>query len=70
VATARVKGAAKVEVPHVEDHISKLEGIGLQTQKKLEDIGAAAAAAGVSGLAVPLNCVTKGLHTVHGCLCS
>jgi hypothetical protein len=62
VATARVKGAAKVEIPHVEDHISKLEGLGLQTQKKLEDIAAAATAAGVPSLEIPVNCVTKGLY--------
>lgn len=59
VATARVKGAAKVEIPHMEDHISKLEGLGLQTQKKLEDISSAALAAGVHGLEVPVNSVTK-----------
>ena len=59
VATARVKGAAKVEIPHIDDHISKLEGLGVQTQKKLEDIAAAAAAANVHNLQVPHNCVTK-----------
>jgi hypothetical protein len=60
VATARVKGAVKAEIPHVDDHISKLEGLGVQTQKKLEDIAAAAEAAGVPNLQVPYNCVTKG----------
>lgn len=60
VATARVKGAVKAEIPHVDDHVSKLEGLGVQTQKKLEDITAAAVAAGVPNLQVPYNCVTKG----------
>lgn len=59
VATARVKGAAKAEIPHVDDNVGKLEGLGVQTQKKLEDIAAAATAAGVPNLQVPLNCVTK-----------
>lgn len=59
VATARVKGAAKAEIPHVNDHISKVEGLGIQTQKKLEDIAAAAAAAGVANLQVPINNVTR-----------
>lgn len=31
-----------------------------QTQKKLEDIAAASAAAGVPDLRIPINCVTKG----------
>lgn len=59
VATARVKGAAKAEIPHVDDHVSKVEGLGVQTQKKLEDIAAAAVAAGVPNVQVPINCVTK-----------
>jgi len=59
VATARVKGAAKAEIPHIEDNIGKLEGLGVQTQKKLEDITAAAAAAGVPNLQIPFNSVNK-----------
>lgn len=59
VATARVRGAAKAEIPHVDDSVSKLEGLGVQTQKKLEDIAAAAAAINVPNLQVPVNCVTK-----------
>lgn len=30
VATARVKGAAKLEIPHVDDHVSKIDCVGLQ----------------------------------------
>ena len=59
VATARVRGAAKAEIPHVDDSVSKLEGLGVQTQKKLEDIAAAAEAINVPNLQVPINCVTK-----------
>ncbi|GAB4816111.1 hypothetical protein N2152v2_003157 [Parachlorella kessleri] len=59
VATARVKGAAKLEIPHLEDHVSKIECVGVQTQKKLEDIRAAAAAANVPDLHLPVNSVTK-----------
>ena len=60
VATARVKGAAKVEIPHVDDHVSKIECVGVQTQKKLEDIRGASVAAGVPDLRIPINSVTKG----------
>lgn len=59
VATARVKGAAKLEIPHVDDHVSKIDCVGLQTQKKLEDIKAAAIAAGVPDLNLPVNSVVK-----------
>ncbi|KAL6771657.1 CHYB1B [Auxenochlorella protothecoides x Auxenochlorella symbiontica] len=59
VATARVKGAAKADIPHVDDHVSKIECVGVQTQRKLEDIAAAGAAAGVADLRVPVNCVTR-----------
>ncbi|KAL4539615.1 hypothetical protein Ndes2437B_g02021 [Nannochloris sp. 'desiccata'] len=59
VATARVKGAAKAEIPHIDDNIGKLEGLGVQTQKKLEDITAAAAAANVPNLQIPFNSVSK-----------
>lgn len=59
VATARVRGATKAEIPHVDDSVSKLEGLGIQTQKKLEDIAAAAEACNVPNLQVPQNRVTK-----------
>ena len=66
MATARVKGAAKLEIPHLEDHVSKIECVGVQTQKKLEDIRAAAAAANVPDLHLPMNSVTKG-RSGEGC---
>jgi hypothetical protein len=61
VATARVRAASKLDIPHVDDNVSKIEGLGVQTQKKLEDIGGAAEAVGIprSNLQVPRNCVTK-----------
>ena len=61
VATARVRAASKLEIPHVDDSVSKIEGLGVQTQKKLEDIGGAAEAVDIprSNLQVPHNCVTK-----------
>jgi hypothetical protein len=33
VATARVKGAAKLEIPHVDDHVSKIDCVGLQASR-------------------------------------
>jgi hypothetical protein len=61
VATARVRAASKLEIPHVDDSVSKIEGLGVQTQKKLEDIGGAAEAVDIprSNLQLPRNCVTK-----------
>ena len=35
VATARVKGAAKLEIPHMEDHVSKIDCLGVQTQARM-----------------------------------
>lgn len=32
VATARVKGAAKLDIPHVDDHVSKIDCVGLQAR--------------------------------------
>lgn len=61
VATQRVRTAVKAEIPHVDDHLSKLQNVGSQTQGKLTDISAAAAAAGVYGLNPPENCVTTGV---------
>lgn len=59
VATARVRSAAKAPIPHVDDSVSKLEGVGLMSQKKLADIAAAANAAKVPRIHVPSNSVTK-----------
>ena len=66
VATQRVKQALKSEIPHMEHHVSKLEFVGVQTQLKLQDIRAAAAAAGVVGLSVVHNCVTTGAALCAG----
>lgn len=52
------------EIPHVEEHVSKVECVGLQTQSKLQDIRAAAAAVGIHNLAVVHNCITSGAR-VH-----
>ncbi len=60
VATPRVRTAVKAEIPHVDDHVSKLQAVGVMTQNKLQDITAAAAAVGVFNIDVPHNCVTKG----------
>lgn len=60
VATQRVKGAQKAEIPHVEEHVSKLESVGVQTQHKLQDIRAAAALAGIPNLNVVHNTVSTG----------
>jgi hypothetical protein len=62
VATSRVKSAAKTEIPHMNDHVSKIDSVGVQTQKKLEDIAAAAAAANVGHIQVPRNSVTTVGH--------
>ena len=61
VATQRVKQAQKSEIPHMEEHVSKLEFVGVQTQLKLQDIRGAAAAVGVVGLSVLHNCITTGV---------
>eukprot|EP00884_Botryococcus_braunii_P005106 jgi/Botrbrau1/14597/Bobra.242_2s0007.1 len=58
VATQRVKTAQKAEIPHVEEHVSKIEYVGLQTQNKLLDIRAAAAAVSIMGLNVVHNTIT------------
>jgi hypothetical protein len=60
VATQRVKTAQKAEIPHVEEHVSKIEYVGLQTQNKLLDIRAAAAAVSIMGLNVVHNTITTG----------
>jgi hypothetical protein len=65
VATQRVKTAQKAEIPHVEEHVSKIEYVGLQTQNKLLDIKAAAAAVGIHGLNVVHNCITTGAPFVY-----
>ncbi|MCJ1422318.1 hypothetical protein MMC29_000198 [Sticta canariensis] len=58
VATQRVKQAQKSSIPHMEEHVSKLDFVGVQTQLKLQDIKGAAAASGVVGLSVIHNNIT------------
>ena len=61
-----MRTAAKADIPHVDDHVKMLAGLGNQTQQKLMDINAAAAAVGVFGLQLPHNTVTKGAGTEAG----
>lgn len=60
VATQRVKTAQKAEIPHIDEPVSKIENVGVQTQNKLQDIKAAAEQIGVHGLNVVHNCITTG----------
>ena len=60
VATQRVKTAQKSEIPHVDEHVSKIEGVGVQTQSKLLDIKGAAETAGLPALTAVHNRITTG----------
>lgn len=68
VATRRTRTAGKVEIPNVDDHVSKLEHMGKETVKKLQDIKGAAIQAGVD-INIPENCINKGALTAHQDLC-
>ncbi|KAK9817517.1 hypothetical protein WJX74_004575 [Apatococcus lobatus] len=59
VATPRVRTAVKAEIPHIEDHVSKLQAVGVQTQQKLQDIQGAAKGVGIFNLTLPMNKVSK-----------
>jgi len=59
VATRRTRTAGKVEIPNVDDHVSKLEHMGKETVKKLQDIRGAAIGSGID-ISVPTNCINKG----------
>ncbi len=59
VATRRTRTAGKVEIPNVDDHVSKLEHMGKETVKKLQDVHASAIGCGID-IDVPTNCVNKG----------
>lgn len=59
MATRRTRTAGKVEIPNVDDHVSKLEHMGKETVKKLQDIKGAAVQAGVD-ISIPENCINKG----------
>ena len=60
VATQRVKTAQKSEIPHIDEHVSKIEGVGVQTQSKLLDIKGAAETAGLPTLTAVHNRITTG----------
>lgn len=64
VATRRTRTAGKVEIPNVDDHVSKLEHMGKETVKKLQDIKGAAIQAGVD-INIPENCINKGAVAAH-----
>ena len=51
----------KAEIPCVDDPVSKLEDIGDKTQKKLQDIQAAAETCGVHDLNFPDRSITTGM---------
>ena len=59
VATRRTRTAGKVEIPNVEDHVSKLEHMGKETVKKLQDITGAAVQSGLE-ISVPDNTINRG----------
>lgn len=50
--TRRTRTAGKVDIPSVDDHVSKLEHMGRETVKKLSDIMDAAHQAGIEDLHV------------------
>lgn len=58
VATRRTRTAGKVEIPNVDDHVSKLEHMGKETVKKLQDIRGSALACSMD-VHVPDNCIQK-----------
>lgn len=58
----------QVEIPNVDDHISKLEHMGKETVKKLQDIHGSALAAGID-ISVPDNRINKGALRGCGCEC-
>ena len=58
VATRRTRNAGKVDIPNVDDHIGKLEHMGRETVRKLQDIRGSALAAGID-IYVPENRIVK-----------
>ena len=48
------------DIPHIDEHVSKVECIGVKTQQKLLDIKAAAATVGIQDLNVIHNTITTG----------
>ena len=62
MATRRTRTAGKVEIPNVDDHVSKLEHMGKETVKKLQDIKGSAVQSGID-INVPDNRIDKGART-------
>ena len=62
VATRRTRTAGKVEIPNVDDHVSKLEHMGKETVKKLQDIKGSAVQSNID-IAVPDNRIDKGARS-------
>lgn len=60
VATPRVRSATKKDIPHITDHVSKLNALGKATQLKLMDLSAAAAEANAAYLQLPFSSVSTG----------
>ena len=63
VATRRTRTAGKVEIPNVDDHVSKLEHMGKETVKKLQDIKGSAVQSGID-INVPDNRIDKGEQSI------
>ena len=55
--------APQPDIPHIDEHVSKVECIGVKTQQKLLDIKGAAAAVGIQDLNVIHNSITTGGHS-------
>lgn len=55
-----MRTAAKADIPHLDDHVSKLHAVGAQTQQKLQNVAEACEQAGASGVQLPHNMVTTG----------
>jgi len=59
VATRRTRTAGKVEIPSLEDHVSKLEHMGKETVRKLQDIAMAGMQVGIEIDVGELNTIQK-----------
>ena len=55
------------DIPHIDEHVSKVECIGVKTQQKLLDIKGAAAAVGIQDLNVIHNSITTGGQSTPQC---
>lgn len=67
VATRRTRTAGKADIPKVDDHVSRLEHMGKETVKKLQDIRSAAESVSIS-LKLPegiSNCIQRAGEFKH-----